>query len=67
MRSCGPHTFVVWSTQAGVVAHTVHTGGAILTAVILTVVHVYLAEGAMEAKCTSAAVEQSDARVNHGS
>lgn len=53
-----PRTFVVWSTQTGVVAHTVHTGGAILTAVILTVVHVHLAEGAMETKGTRAASKQ---------
>lgn len=52
------HTFVVWRTQTGVVANTIDTGGAILTTVILTVVHIHLAEGAMETKRTCATGEQ---------
>lgn len=58
MKRLSASTFEVWRTQTGVVAHTVHTGGAILTAVILTVVHIHLAEGAMETKRTCAAGEQ---------
>lgn len=41
-------TGVKGRTQAGVVARSVHTGGAVLTSVILAVVHVDLAEGAVE-------------------
>lgn len=53
--SCRRHTCVVWWTQTGVVAHPVHTGGAVLAAVVLTVVHVHLAEGAVESVRTRAA------------
>lgn len=49
------HTCVVWRTQTGVVAHAVHTGGAVLTSVVLTVVHVHLAESSMETKRTCTA------------
>lgn len=54
-ESCRRHTCVVWWTQTGVVAHAVHTGGAVLAAVVLTVVHVHLAEGAVESVRTRAA------------
>lgn len=47
---CSCHTCVVWRAQTGVVAHPVHAGGAILTAVVLAVVHVDFAEGSVEAE-----------------
>lgn len=52
---CRRRTRVVGRAQTGVVAHSVHTGGAVLTAVVLAVVHVHLAEGAVETKRTRTA------------
>lgn len=48
-------TAVVWGTPAGVVADSVHTGGAVLAAVVLAVVHVRLAEGPVETEGAGAA------------
>lgn len=52
---CRRRTRAVWRTQTGVVAHSIHTGGAVLAAVVLAVVHVGLAEGSVETERTRAA------------
>ena len=51
-------TCVIWSAQTGVVAHAVDTGGAVLTPVVLTVIHVHLAEGALETERTCTAEQK---------
>lgn len=57
-------TCVVWRTQTGVVSHSVHTGGAVLTAVILTIVHVHLAERSVETKGARTAGETKKRHLN---
>lgn len=45
-------TCVVGGAEAGVVAHSVHTGGVVLTAVVFAVVDVHFTEGAVETEGT---------------
>lgn len=63
MSQC--RTCVVWSAQTGVVAHAVNTGGAVLTPVVLTVIHVHLAEGALETERTCTAEQKKTEKHKH--